>query len=159
MKSIKTFVSALAILGLSSLVLASSTTDSAASAAKTTADAAKTAADAAKTASTAVASTAPAAKLEPVTGKVVSVDAAAKTFKVSYAKMGADGKATTSEAELNWVENTKLAWKNEKMTAATATDLKAGAEVTIKTENKDGKLVASEIWFHPAATTAQPAAK
>ena len=89
-----------------------------------------------------------------ITGKVVSCSTESNSCKISETTKAADGKETTKETEVWWSDTTKLAWKNEKMTAATTTDLKAGTEVTIKYEhNKDHKAVATEIWLHPAMAT------
>ena len=152
MKNLKTYVSALAVSSVSTLVLAGSpaaTTAPAADATTKTADSLKPQADAARTM----------AKTETISGKVVSVNADARTIKLASSMKGADGKETSKEVELTWSETTKLAWKNDKMTAATATDLKMGTEITVKSEARDGKTVASEIWLHPVAAAAQPATK
>lgn len=106
------------------------------------------------TAATGTAPTAAAAKTETLTGKVTTVNADKSSFKMTVTSKGTDGKEASKEVELWWTDKTTLSWKNEAKTAATKTDLKSGAEVTVKAEqNKDGNWVATELWFHPAATT------
>jgi hypothetical protein len=80
-----------------------------------------------------------------VNGKVTSINAETKTFKVSY--KAKDGKET--ESEISWTADTKLYWHDAKKTAAAQSDLKVGAEVMVKTEKKDASWVAHEIWFKP----------
>ena len=143
MKNLKTVVSALAVVGLGAVAFAGEATK---------ADAAKPAKSAEKAATM---------KTWTVTGKLASISSDTKSLKVTETAKGPDGKEMTKEVEIWWSDTTKLMWKNEKKTAATNADLKAGAEVTIKAEaNAEGKPVATEIWFHPEkAAMAAPASK
>ena len=91
---------------------------------------------------------------QPVTaviGKVISVNPAAKTFKVAWATGGTDGKSVGSkEAVVRLSDQTKLTLKAKSPKKAALADIKVGQEVVVRTNAQQGDMiVASAVWIQP----------
>ncbi len=91
------------------------------------------------------------AKSETMSGTIDAVNADARTLTLKV-KTKAHEVSWSDSTKIAWKHGKAASKEQQEMAAPTAADLKAGEMATVKAEKgADGKLMAEEIWIHPKA--------